>query len=528
MSSTVHPLVVTLIYVLLSVGPLIYFVTLYIRFQWQTRTQAFRRRVTNSSPSTSDPAEHPLLVGFFHPYCNAGGGGERVLWTALHALQQNPGYAQAHFLVYTGDTNVTTQDIIDRVKDQFNLALDSDRLTFVFLRKRYLVDDTTYPRFTLVGQSLGSLGLAYEALQKVVPDIFIDTMGYAFTYPLVRWLAGRIPIVAYVHYPTISTDMIKQVPQRARQSGRFGANWYARIKVGYYRLFAQTYGWVGSWADLVMVNSTWTKNHIDQLWQPKPSATIVYPPCDTDSLRGFPLAGRTRAIVSVAQFRPEKNHALQIQAFAKYCVNYPELARDVKLVLIGSARHEGDRARIVELRELAARLQVTDQVHFAINASFTELTDYLATAQVGIHAMKEEHFGIGIVEYMAAGLIPIAHRSGGPELDIVRPSCDLPLMMKSEGSTSSPQLCNLKGPEALHKVSDHSLPTSSELPCGFLATTEQEYAATLHYCLDVLSEEERLSLQTQARHTAMDRFSQVEFQKQWVALVQPQRFSSAD
>ena len=32
-------------------------------------------------------AELLLLFGFFHPYCNAGGGGERVLWVAIKALQ---------------------------------------------------------------------------------------------------------------------------------------------------------------------------------------------------------------------------------------------------------------------------------------------------------------------------------------------------------------------------------------------------------------------------------------------------------
>ena len=26
-------------------------------------------------------------VGIFHPYCNAGGGGERVLWCAVRAIQ---------------------------------------------------------------------------------------------------------------------------------------------------------------------------------------------------------------------------------------------------------------------------------------------------------------------------------------------------------------------------------------------------------------------------------------------------------
>lgn len=27
------------------------------------------------------------VVAFFHPYCNAGGGGERVLWAAIKAIQ---------------------------------------------------------------------------------------------------------------------------------------------------------------------------------------------------------------------------------------------------------------------------------------------------------------------------------------------------------------------------------------------------------------------------------------------------------
>ena len=33
--------------------------------------------------------------------------------------------------------------------------------------------------------------------------------------------------------------------------------------------------------------------------------------------------------------------------------------------------------------------------------------------------MKEEHFGISIVEMMSAGLITIAHASAGPKHDII-------------------------------------------------------------------------------------------------------------
>ena len=44
----------------------------------------------------------------------------------------------------------------------------------------------------------------------------------------------------------------------------------------------------------------------------------------------------------------------------------------------------------------------------------------MSDANIGIHSMKDEHFGIGIVEMMASGLLTIAHKSGGPLLDIIK------------------------------------------------------------------------------------------------------------
>lgn len=34
--------------------------------------------------------------------------------------------------------------------------------------------------------------------------------------------------------------------------------------------------------------------------------------------------------------------------------------------------------------------------------------------------MKSEHFGIAIVEMMAAGLLVLAHNSAGPKTDIIK------------------------------------------------------------------------------------------------------------
>ena len=85
----------------------------------------------------------------------------------------------------------------------------------------------------------------------------------------------------------------------------------------YYRLFAVLYGWMGRFVDVSMVNSTWTKDHIVKLWGRNLGTTVVYPPCNTAALASD-NADRTRTVLSVAQFRPEKDHALQLRAFKAF------------------------------------------------------------------------------------------------------------------------------------------------------------------------------------------------------------------
>ena len=136
-------------------------------------------------------------------------------------------------------------------------------------------------------------------------------------------------------------------------------------------------------ASVLMVNSTWTHGHVQRLLSPitqrdeheaedrKPvdpeqatrlRASIVYPPCDTASLSKLPLDGRQRIIFSLAQFRPEKEQALQLRALAALFAARPDM-RDgsarVSLVMAGSVRDEADRARLEGLRALAAELDVT-------------------------------------------------------------------------------------------------------------------------------------------------------------------------
>ncbi|GIX77666.1 GDP-Man:Man(3)GlcNAc(2)-PP-Dol alpha-1,2-mannosyltransferase [Caerostris darwini] len=361
-----------------------------------------------------------VTVGFFHPYCNAGGGGERVLWAAIRAVQKQ--YKDVHCIVYSGDP-VPSTDILRNVELRFNIKL-LRKIDIIYLRSRCLVEAKYYPVFTLLMQSLGSVILGIEAILKYVPDIYIDTMGYAWTFPIFKYL-GSCSVIAYVHFPTISTDMLKNVQTRtvAVNNRRFISNnkVLSYFKLIYYKIFAYLYGLVGRRADIIMVNSSWTRDHILELWKKSHVTFTVYPPCDVSEFNCIPLEmhdDKTQ-IISLAQFRPEKNHDLQIQAFHDLLkrincdINPPVLA------LIGSCRHDEDYKRVKILKELCNKLGIEQNVEFKINVTFQEIINEMKNSSMALHTMKDEHFGIGIVECMSAGLIMIAHNSGGPKRDII-------------------------------------------------------------------------------------------------------------
>ncbi|KAG9237297.1 putative GDP-Man:Man(3)GlcNAc(2)-PP-Dol alpha-1,2-mannosyltransferase [Amylocarpus encephaloides] len=429
------------------------------------------------------------IVGFFHPFCNAGGGGERVLWAAIRATQKR--WPKAKCIVYTGDHDVDKSAILARVKNRFNIYLYPPTVNFLYLTTRSWVLASSWPQFTLLGQSLGSLVLAWDAFSLLPPDIFVDTMGYAFALGFSKILFHDVPTGAYVHYPTISTDMLKSLDPKST-TGTLGVN--AGKGVGaagiakriYWQLFAKLYSFAGASIDVVMTNSSWTQAHINSLWGSwrkeigRPAATAVYPPVAVEELeKGIEVSlesekKRQKVLLYIAQFRPEKNHKLIMAAFAEFMATKSPATEGAKLVLIGSVRDDGDSKRVYELRLLANELQIKESVEFHLDASWPEILEWLQKASVGVNGMWNEHFGIGVVEYQAAGLISVVHDSGGPKGDIVT---------EVDGE-----------------------------PTGFHATTSTEFANGFEQALAL---PDKLAMRCRARKSAK-RFTEEEFVKGWL------------
>ncbi|CAL8469297.1 g8838 [Coccomyxa elongata] len=376
------------------------------------------------------PSRKQGFVAFFHPFADSGGGGERVLWCAVKALQD--AYPSLQILIYCR-AGLTPRALCLRASSAFFLDVQ-DRFQVVPLMHCDLISPKRYPRWTMLQQALGSVQLAYDALALAVPEVVIDTSGWAFMYPLFR-LAG-VRVASYTHYPTISTDMLQRVTSRQatfNNNSKIAADPIKSLaKVVYYFIFAAAYGAVGGWANVVMVNSSWTRQHISQLWWTLKKPSLVYPPCNVSHLAALPLDRKLKSLflVSVAQFRPEKDHEKQLHAFSLArerahadTQRTPSLSSEAvlaaRLKLVGSCRNGEDEQRVANLKKTTSELGLDAHVDFCVNAPFSEVQQLLGGAVGGLHTMVDEHFGISIVEYMAAGVIPIAHNSGGPMMDIV-------------------------------------------------------------------------------------------------------------
>ena len=381
----------------------------------------------------------------------------------------------------------------------FNIQLHAPTVVLLYLTTRKYVLSSVYPYMTLLGQSLGSLIVAYDAFNLLVPDVFVDTMGYAFTLAFCKLLFPFVPTGAYVHYPTISTDMLQSLDDDTGVKGvnaGAGKGLKGQLKRKYWLAFARLYGWVGGQVDVVMCNSSWTSAHIRTIWgpsrskQPYQDPAVVFPPTAVSELESSIQVdredekSRQPVILYIAQFRPEKNHPLLLRSFARFLNERrtsPPSSQQPKLVLIGSVRHSSpDETHIYNLRLLAHELLIRDHTTFLCDASWPTILSHLSTASIGANAMWSEHFGICVVEYQAAGLISVVHDSGGPREDIV---VDL-----GDGAT------------------------------GFRASSEAEFAAAFEAAL-ALPEEEKVAMRLRARKSAL-RFTEEEFRAKWIEQVE--------
>jgi alpha-1,2-mannosyltransferase len=294
-----------------------------------------------------------------HPYLNDIGGAEEVLLKVLEALTEQK--QEVYLLGELPKGSIFDNLAPNSVKQ---IQYDSEK----FEPKRF----RAFQKLLFHHSSLKG-----KLRKKVGPmDLEISTQD-----PIYFIGVGK-KRVAYIHFPENLTRM--QRPNLRRK-------WL--WKLFYLPISLQLKRQVGK-TSLLMCNSKYTQAAVMSYWGK--TAEVVYPPIDVED---FHPGAKEDLVVSVGRFVPTKNYEL-IAEVAKRLPN-------VKFVIVGRKRPKDSYYdKIAALKP--------DNLTLVTDASRSEVAAYLGRAKIYLHGMVGEHFGISVVEAMAAGCIPVVHNSGGP------------------------------------------------------------------------------------------------------------------
>ena len=159
---------------------------------------------------------------------------------------------------------------------------------------------------------------------------------------------------------------------------------------------------------LVLANSRYVANLLKDLGV---SARVLYPPVrsreiiqNTSYIR---RNNREKIIVTITRIAPGK----QLETIPLIASK----VKDAKFILAGSLNDKDYYMKLLRLKKVFN----ADNFTIIPNIDTADLHTLLGKALIYLHTAKHEQFGIAVVEAMAAGAIPIVHKSGGPWHDIL-------------------------------------------------------------------------------------------------------------
>jgi len=271
-------------------------------------------------------------------------------------------------------------------------------------------------------QRLGFYIPLRKAIKKEEPDVvFVDSELYKPILKLKKRYKFRL--LEYIHFPFHALwfekgDVLEEYKEAIERYLADAKMYHKKYEKGlwryYFKLWLKLYGRFArdnpfDVADAVMANSRYIARLVKMLWGGE--ALVLYPPVKVRDFEPYgmkPFEERDDAVVMIGRITPEKRIEVVIDAIALTETN-PTLRVVGGLIPLNMPYKESLERRA---REKGVR------VEFYTNVSREELVKIATSSKVFVHATVGEHFGIAVVEGMAAGCPVIVHRSGGPYEDI--------------------------------------------------------------------------------------------------------------
>ena len=229
---------------------------------------------------------------------------------------------------------------------------------------------------------------------------------YDLTIETVQTFPITFADILYIHFPDFSPEYLQET-SRKYSSGLMRA--YSLPLRGLSELFVRTYRSTLT-KPMILTNSMYSQREINRSLGV--NSQVVYPPVDVSKWRS--RAGdtaRRNIVLTISRLMEEKNLDLLPKLI--------KLVPDAKFIVLGSTDRLSNKY-VETLTKEAGRLGVNERFEIKPNSGESEKLSLLSQAKVYLHTMRNEHFGMSIVEAMSAGLVPVVHKSGGPWIDILQ------------------------------------------------------------------------------------------------------------
>lgn len=363
-------------------------------------------RFLNPTPEPSEVKN----VGLFHIPAHANGGGEKVLWAIVNKLVEEKQYK-----IHIYSDVVNKEEMLQKVNRFFGYNLKPDDFNLIQLEDGYLTYSDHWTIFSRYLEGLTHYLVAFQALDKFMPDIFVETFTAHFSPIAVKLLNPNVKVITYVHYPYTSPQVISEYWDGMMDSARgIKARLFSGLKLGYHYGLYLLYKLMGYFNDVCYTNSSWTQRHMVGNWGDK--CQVLYPPCSVDEFWSQDYNNKKRTVVSLGQYRPEKRHDIQLDMMKYHLEKNPK--SDVVFKIMGSGKFEESEKIFRHLQDRVKKEKIRN-VELLKDLKFSELMTNIKEATFGVHTMIDEHFGISVVEMLSGGLITLAHNSAGPKDDIL-------------------------------------------------------------------------------------------------------------
>jgi alpha-1,2-mannosyltransferase len=226
-------------------------------------------------------------------------------------------------------------------------------------------------------------------------DIVINTNGNILPYRI----PNDIPYILYFHFP------ILRIASTDYYNNKYQKSLFWKIYFRPYQIIANALTKSAlARSAIILTNSGFSRDAIRNAY-PTVDPYVLYPPVDIERFSSaYRSNSRRNKVLVISRFSPEK----QIEKAIKVA----QLVDRIEFEIVGSLV-PANRPYFNFLQKMIQGYALEDKIRLSPNATNEELINAMSTSTVYLHTMQGEHFGVSIVEAMAAGLVPIVPSYGG-------------------------------------------------------------------------------------------------------------------